>query len=151
MCIRDSSIPTPITLGTNPSLELDKRVSEGPIENEDGTFDLTYEIRVENTGDIPLVIDSLLDSLDITFADAAAWEIIRLESEHFDINDGYDGAGDYNLINGPETLNVGDAGAVFLGVRVSPTETATNYLNSCLLYTSPSPRDRTRSRMPSSA
>ena len=25
------------------------------------------------------------------------------------------------------------------------------YLNSCLLYTSPSPRDRTRSRMPSSA
>ena len=26
-----------------------------------------------------------------------------------------------------------------------------NLLNSCLLYTSPSPRDRTRSRMPSSA
>ena len=25
------------------------------------------------------------------------------------------------------------------------------YLKSCLLYTSPSPRDRTRSRMPSSA
>ena len=25
------------------------------------------------------------------------------------------------------------------------------YLNVCLLYTSPSPRDRTRSRMPSSA
>ena len=37
------------------------------------------------------------------------------------------------------------------------TETAykmkndTDLLNSCLLYTSPSPRDRTRSRMPSSA
>ena len=26
-----------------------------------------------------------------------------------------------------------------------------NLINSCLLYTSPSPRDRTRSRMPSSA
>ena len=26
-----------------------------------------------------------------------------------------------------------------------------NTVNSCLLYTSPSPRDRTRSRMPSSA
>ena len=26
-----------------------------------------------------------------------------------------------------------------------------NKLNACLLYTSPSPRDRTRSRMPSSA
>ena len=32
-------------------------------------------------------------------------------------------------------------------------KTTTNHLNigSCLLYTSPSPRDRTRSRMPSSA
>ena len=29
--------------------------------------------------------------------------------------------------------------------------TITNGFNSCLLYTSPSPRDRTRSRMPSSA
>ena len=32
-------------------------------------------------------------------------------------------------------------------------ETASKYIDSkhCLLYTSPSPRDRTRSRMPSSA
>ena len=28
---------------------------------------------------------------------------------------------------------------------------ANNHFNDCLLYTSPSPRDRTRSRMPSSA
>ena len=34
-----------------------------------------------------------------------------------------------------------------LGVKI-PTEL---YVYSCLLYTSPSPRDRTRSRMPSSA
>ena len=34
--------------------------------------------------------------------------------------------------------------AVFLGVAPEPEP-------SCLLYTSPSPRDRTRSRMPSSA
>ena len=30
-------------------------------------------------------------------------------------------------------------------------ETPMNQLKDCLLYTSPSPRDRTRSRMPSSA
>ena len=30
-------------------------------------------------------------------------------------------------------------------------ESLAEYVNSCLLYTSPSPRDRTRSRMPSSA
>ena len=32
-----------------------------------------------------------------------------------------------------------------------PTYVTINFKNSCLLYTSPSPRDRTRSRMPSSA
>ena len=31
------------------------------------------------------------------------------------------------------------------------TDTNSNGVNDCLLYTSPSPRDRTRSRMPSSA
>ena len=31
------------------------------------------------------------------------------------------------------------------------TEEIGNWLKNCLLYTSPSPRDRTRSRMPSSA
>ena len=31
------------------------------------------------------------------------------------------------------------------------SEKSTNHLMACLLYTSPSPRDRTRSRMPSSA
>ena len=33
----------------------------------------------------------------------------------------------------------------------NPSKEISMYINSCLLYTSPSPRDRTRSRMPSSA
>ena len=36
------------------------------------------------------------------------------------------------------------------GFRI-PQEATTAQLQACLLYTSPSPRDRTRSRMPSSA
>ena len=35
--------------------------------------------------------------------------------------------------------------------RVNTTMLSVNYHTDCLLYTSPSPRDRTRSRMPSSA
>ena len=55
----------------------------------------------------------------------------------------------------------GTAGTVVNGLTLNPTGTVTNvdlYLGTdaatptgCLLYTSPSPRDRTRSRMPSSA
>ena len=55
-----------------------------------------------------------------------------------------------------------DTEAPALALRVTPTgrrtyvfesrlNGATIRLNICLLYTSPSPRDRTRSRMPSSA
>ena len=35
--------------------------------------------------------------------------------------------------------------------RMNSTTSLTYEFNDCLLYTSPSPRDRTRSRMPSSA
>eukprot|EP00657_Telonema_sp_P-1_P004318 TRINITY_DN19974_c0_g1_i1.p1 TRINITY_DN19974_c0_g1~~TRINITY_DN19974_c0_g1_i1.p1 ORF type:complete len:108 (+),score=32.28 TRINITY_DN19974_c0_g1_i1:114-437(+) len=39
----------------------------------------------------------------------------------------------------------------FATVRNSATSISLRFSLSCLLYTSPSPRDRTRSRMPSSA
>ena len=38
------------------------------------------------------------------------------------------------------------------GLKLHPVQQEIiDYNNTCLLYTSPSPRDRTRSRMPSSA
>ena len=37
-------------------------------------------------------------------------------------------------------------GGIIIGSKIAPI-----FFNTCLLYTSPSPRDRTRSRMPSSA
>ena len=37
------------------------------------------------------------------------------------------------------------------GHRMIATNIASDHIERCLLYTSPSPRDRTRSRMPSSA
>ena len=46
------------------------------------------------------------------------------------------------VVKGINFVELRDAG--------DPVEIAERY-NDCLLYTSPSPRDRTRSRMPSSA
>ena len=45
----------------------------------------------------------------------------------------------------------GTAISMMLALEVEDSELIKRLLNSCLLYTSPSPRDRTRSRMPSSA
>ena len=56
---------------------------------------------------------------------------------------------------GTETVLLGavevDAGNVVLGSGCWERLDARAELIGCLLYTSPSPRDRTRSRMPSSA
>ena len=40
---------------------------------------------------------------------------------------------------------------IFMGIMLQKSKIAEDLLITCLLYTSPSPRDRTRSRMPSSA
>ena len=50
----------------------------------------------------------------------------------------------------PDLSAIGEAGVVKLVVRDKKNDTS-NEFAICLLYTSPSPRDRTRSRMPSSA
>ena len=47
--------------------------------------------------------------------------------------------------------NLYDAFSSIGFVSLTATEINPDIVNNCLLYTSPSPRDRTRSRMPSSA
>ena len=54
--------------------------------------------------------------------------------------------GSYDSVNGTLTLT----GSATL-VEYQAALQSISYVNTCLLYTSPSPRDRTRSRMPSSA
>ena len=68
---------------------------------------------------------------------------------------------DKSLDSEAATINVGRllapaldaAGVIFLsgGLGAGKTTLCRGLLRGCLLYTSPSPRDRTRSRMPSSA
>ena len=49
-------------------------------------------------------------------------------------------------------INPYSAGLYWVNEKfIIPNAESPSYLQSCLLYTSPSPRDRTRSRMPSSA
>ena len=52
--------------------------------------------------------------------------------------------------DGPKMIAFVDFRAISAGAMISYAHEEI-YISSCLLYTSPSPRDRTRSRMPSSA
>ena len=52
---------------------------------------------------------------------------------------------------GAMNLKPGSASKPFYGIKPSIVDKDGKEIKGCLLYTSPSPRDRTRSRMPSSA
>ena len=55
--------------------------------------------------------------------------------------------------NGPIEMGLADREMVdrYLTLSLEQRKTIREIVSACLLYTSPSPRDRTRSRMPSSA
>ena len=54
-------------------------------------------------------------------------------------------------VNGVQLLDHIDPDTAFITELASPTVGCITWPQSCLLYTSPSPRDRQKSRMPSSA
>jgi hypothetical protein len=123
--------PTVVSFEENPGLALTKRLSEGPHLDEAGYYELTYEIRAENIGDVNLEALTFYDTLANTFAAAESWMIVSLESEEFAVNVAYDGINNTNLIDlEGEILVPGEEGAIYLKVRVAPGPNPGPYLNS---------------------
>ncbi|MEL6986809.1 MAG: hypothetical protein AAGK97_03175, partial [Bacteroidota bacterium] len=127
---------TLVKFGFNPSFGVAKRVSEGPIADGTGCFDLTYEIRVENTGDQNIGDIQIIDSLVSTFAGADSFSVISVESEEFMVNPNYDGGvTDALLLLGNDTLDVatnGNEGVVYLKVKVCPGADLGPYENTAV-------------------
>ena len=76
---------------------------------------------------------------------------LPMETFEFIIDDGISNTGgNADVFNGRVYGSLDDV-KLYAQARVDGGTTTIDYLGACLLYTSPSPRDRTRSRMPSSA
>ena len=110
-----------------------------------------------HTGDGAVIKDGVLAVKDkqITFSGRAAdlpasmalWTKINVSGKHI-----YPGLIALNTQLGLAEIEAVDATNDFRETGVfTPNVRALIAYNTCLLYTSPSPRDRTRSRMPSSA
>ena len=138
-------VPTPIAPpGANPGISVIKSATSIGTLQPDGTFDVSYELVITNTGDQRLepltLVDDLSDStqLGTAFNGVTAAPVVTLS---------FNASG--NAV-APTT-----SGAAFTGdASGSALIVGTDGLldpNDCLLYTSPSPRDATLSRMPSSA
>ena len=57
----------------------------------------------------------------------------------------------HDMMPGTEELLAKEQVTAYVGIDPTADSLHIGHLCGCLLYTSPSPRDRTRSRMPSSA
>ena len=124
---------TPVDFGFDPDFGVAKRLSYGPILSTEGCYDITFEIKVENFGDVDLANIQVEEDLTAVFGAGDIWSVISLESEEFDVNTAFDGIGDTDLLSGLDTLinqPGGNEGAIYLGLNVCPDGMTDPYLNS---------------------
>ncbi len=129
----NNDVATPVDFGFDPGFGVSKRLSEGPILSTEGCYDITFEIKAENYGDVDLANVQIVEDLTAVFGPGDIWEVVSLESEEFDVNVDFDGIADMNLLTGLDTLvNVpgGNEGAVYLKLNVCPDGMTDPYMNS---------------------
>ncbi|MEL7311652.1 MAG: OmpA family protein [Pseudomonadota bacterium] len=113
------------TVAENPEVGLAKQVSAGPVNNGDGTYDLTYTLLIENSGDVDLENVQIDEPLATTFAGATfVVNDVTVSSSNTTLveNAGFTGtAGGTGLLDSAtSTLPVGDQGTVVIDLTVTP-------------------------------
>ena len=119
-----------------PAIGLAKDITDGPTRiGTTDNYDISYTFIIENLGETPLTDVALTDNVAIGLA-ATTGSVVSGPTP----ND----AGDCSttVALGTQTLAVGESCTAVWDFEIT---------NPCLLYTSPSPRDKRQSRMPSSA
>ncbi len=124
--------PTPTLFAETPGIGLAKSVSVGPTNNGDGTYDLSYQFVVANTGDVNLTNASVIDDLATTFG-GAAFTVQNLQSADIGVNfPGFDGAADTELLAPAATLGVGQTAVLTLAIQVTPGANLGPFSNTAL-------------------
>jgi gliding motility-associated-like protein/uncharacterized repeat protein (TIGR01451 family) len=116
-------------------LELTKEVVSDPINNGDGSYTLSYTIKVYNAGDIGLTQVMVIDNLTYTFQKGSFFDEPQVISSEFVVNELFDGIEDYNLINETyDVLGPGGVGYITFVVRVTPRDKDEVYTNIASFY-----------------
>ena len=102
----------------DPRLGVAKRLIGEPVLLMGTTYDLGFEIDVENFGNVPLSDVQVVADLATAFAEAASFEVRSLTSTTFSVNPSFDGAADTSLLAPGETLPVGGVGTIELSVEL---------------------------------
>jgi uncharacterized repeat protein (TIGR01451 family) len=81
-----------------PQIGLAKSITEGPVQINVGEFKVVYEIKVQNTGDLPLENIQVTDDLTATFAGANSFTVTNVSSSDFVVNPAFNGNSNINLL-----------------------------------------------------
>jgi uncharacterized repeat protein (TIGR01451 family) len=113
--------PTVLLIQQSPKIGVAKLVTSF-TDNNNGTFDVTFGIKVKNLGNVPLSNLQVFDTLSKTFPSPATTSVIGLSSTKFTVNlAGYTGTGSsMDMLLAGNSLAVGDSGIINLSVRVTP-------------------------------
>ena len=129
--------PSPATVTIpfteTPQLTLTKSVVGTPVNRGNGVFRVTYQIVVQNAGDVELLKVQVTDRLDQTFVGAADFTVVSKSATlPLHINAGFTGKSpDYDLLTGTDTLPVGGSGSgtITIVVDVTPGSKVGPYTN----------------------
>ncbi|WP_207492485.1 Ig-like domain-containing protein [Aridibaculum aurantiacum] len=120
----NNNIPTPLTFIENPLIGVAKSVTAGPVNNLDGSYNVTYTITLKNFGDVQLRNVQVSDNFATTFGGAPV-SVVSVTSGQLSVNNTFNGIGNNNLLAGTDILAVNEIKTVVVTVRVWPASLAT--------------------------
>ena len=113
---------TPVTFTEDPVIGIAK-AADPTVDavGFPGQFETTITLTIENLGDVEIRNLQVTDDLDAIFTGAATVEAITgLSSSTLTVNAGFDGGSDINLLDGTDTLAVGDVAEITFTIRFDP-------------------------------
>jgi gliding motility-associated-like protein/uncharacterized repeat protein (TIGR01451 family) len=116
----DEEVPTQVSFPENPQVGLAKRIKSGPANNGDGTYNLTYEFLIQNSGDVPLNNVQVVDDLDVVFGSKLVSVVLLEASNGLTTNINYDGTTNNTLLSGSDRMEVNASGIITLSIQIRP-------------------------------
>ena len=129
----DDSTPTTVTFVEGPAITVGKALQAGPVNNNDGTYSLTYRLTVTNAGDTPLNSVQVTDDVEASLTGISSFTVDNVTSPTMTVNfPGFDGltAGDVNLLDGTDSLAVAASGEIDLTLTVTPATALGPHVNT---------------------